>query len=369
MIRCNLTYSKNGVPVGFNTNLNSLEQTASGVWYAATSVKYGTSDAAGHGDAVGSLLDKISNSNMLYVGWVPNRMNTDDPQNPYLQTIPILNGPAKLNTIGLDVPYIKMWNFPHLGYRSADFGVQAGVPYVLGFVMEVQPYGDYEAFYPGPAYFGMANYNVRAGLSSYEIAGTTIPTFKRIYIQIEYKETEINVYHDGVLKGTHSNDLSLTHSDQRINNSLFVDTNNSCWNFFASYEWRGDAYNALMANKANIDASIVSKFKCGQVNPKPHAVTLTANYSGGVWTAVMTAANASEEQVEDAVYMWLVKGESNRGSGTIGAFNNQTEMLSTTSTLNESEYLSLDEGDRIELTPYVSIGGWDFIKGETKDIL
>lgn len=352
MIRVNLTYTTGG-SVPFDPTPTEQELTATRLYYAARTIKHETTDPAVNGDAIGEWVDLKGSYNLKF-------QHDGD-------VIPILDGPVKLNTVGLDIPYAKVWNFPSLTFLTDVFLQDVPLPYVTASVLELHPNGEYEGMWTSP-YVGVVKYNMRAELASYEIPNSAPTLFKRTLVMIEVKADVINCYHDGVFKGSVANDLSASHSDERNRLGLLVPSNNSCWNVFSHMEWAGDDYDTLMENFDEINQTIVSRFNCGQMNPKPHATDLTATFNEVTrkWTAAMSVVNATQQQVNNATFMWLVKGV---GIGSSGFFNNQTPVGGTTGTLDEADYLSLPEDDRKELTPYVSIGGWDFIKGETKTII
>lgn len=342
--------------------LNQYELKNTNIYYASNSTKFNTVNPSINNDSVGFIEDRKGIYDLIYGG----------------DAVPAYNKrPPIYRSTNVDRPYIIFENEPHLGFVTNRFNAITEVPHSTTIILEYKPGQDYEAILAGAAtsadnifsnsgnYLGFSNNNIRAGRANFEASNTFVEFFKRILIHVEFKQSTIDVYLDGTLRDTISHDISETEFNTKIINTLGVDTNNAPWNFFALYHSYGNDYLNLIATRNEYFSSIMDKWNVGQIVPNPHAINLSISENAGILSANYHPVNATQQQIDNSLYKWVVYGDTLNGDG--GNFNNQTEVgtgdqISRT-TINN---LVPDPANRRRITFLVNVGGaWDYVKGPT----
>lgn len=334
--------------------LNAQELTATNIYYPSYSEKYGTTDLAQNGDSVGKIADRKGGYDLSYAGDA---------------TPAFLGRPPYLRKTQRDRPYIRSENTPHMAYRTELFPAQVGVPHAVALVMERLPGQEYEAYTPyESSYIGDQGNNIRVGNSDgtrFTVSGTSMALYTRTLLLVEFKQDTMDVYIDGVLKGSVATLIEETNMGSKQRNAVFVDTNNAVWNFYAMYVWTGADYATLAADRTTILQSLNTKWNIGQINPNPYAYDLdyTFDTNARTFTPTCSFANATQEQIDAAEYTWVLRRTTAPGDG--GNFSNQS-IVSTNKILTEAEYLM--HSDRVAITYYVNIPGYDTVQGPIKAV-
>lgn len=341
-----------------------LELKANNIYYAGDSTKYGTSTKALDREAVGTIVDKKGSLNLKYIG----------------DAVPVFTlKPPVLRTLGVDKPYIVFENQPHTSYATNVFGASVGINHAITFVIEYKPGQDYEAFMPGftesgnkdGGYHATGNYvgnfgdRLRAGTSGADHAMSIVGDLGfmiRRLVHIEFKTSTMDFYIDGVLKNSLAYNPNVGSVNAKIINALGVETNNALWNFFAMYQFYGSNYTNMVSTRTAYFAELITKWNIGQLVPNPHAynILFTFNNATRNHTVTFNSRNATQQQINNAEYKWVLYGNTLNGDG--GNFNNQ-RVLGTSSVLNESAYSAYT--DKNFLTVYVKLGDYDWIRGDT----